>query len=929
MSRWKKPDDPFGAKTDLETSQGQVVIYRLDRLEEIGFGKISRLPYSIRILLESLLRHMDNDLITEEDVKHVTQWQAKKNSRREIPFIPARVILQDFTGVPAIVDLASMRSEMKRLGGDPNKINPLIPLDMVIDHSIQVDCYGSPNAQIVNEKKEFERNSERYAFLRWAQGAFDNLRILPPGRGIVHQVNLEFLASVVQRKRIGDEFYAYPDSLIGTDSHTTMINGLGVLGWGVGGIEAEAVMLGQPYYMTIPEVVGVKLYGKLKEGVTATDLVLTLTELLRKHGVVGKFVEFFGPGATALSLQDRATISNMAPEYGATASYFPIDDQTVRYLKETGREKSLIELIKVYTQEQALFLNEEDPIPIYSEVLQLDLGSVEVSVAGPKRPQDRMPLGEVKKKFHEYMYNHIKGKVGEISQADRDYQSWVMNRASEKDIKNKQQENFGKNISEYEFNGEGAHLTHGSIVIAAITSCTNTSNPSVMLGAGLLAKNAVEKGLKVKPYIKTSLAPGSRVVINYLKDSGLLSYLEFLGFYLVGYGCLTCIGNSGPLSEEVTQVIEENDLVVAAVLSGNRNFEGRINTHVKANYLASPPLVVAYALAGTVNINMEEEPLGKDPNGRPVYLKDIWPKNRDIQKVIDQSLNPEIYVRSYSDVFTGSSEWENLNISKTETFEWNNQSTYIREPPFFMNFTSFPLSRGHVKGARVLVYLGDSVTTDHISPAGTIPVASPAGQYLISCGIEPKDFNSFGSRRGNHEVMMRGTFSNVRLKNRLIAEREGGWTIYLPANKEMRIYDAAMRYKENKTPLLILAGKEYGTGSSRDWAAKGPYLLGVKAVIAESFERIHRGNLIGMGVLPLQFKEKEKATSIGLTGKEVYNIENLGNIAARKELDVTAEDGESVKRFKAIARLDSPVEVDYFLKGGILQTVLNNLLKKY
>jgi len=890
-------NDPFGAKDVIDTSMGSVVVYRLDVLEEVGAGDISRLPYSIRVLLEAVLRQVDGHLITEQDVYSLARWSPKRVPQREIPFIPARVLLQDFTGVPAVVDLAAMRSAMHRLGHDPSKINPLIPADLVIDHSLQVDCHGTSYAIECNEQREFERNRERYALLRWAQQAFDNLRVVPPGRGIVHQVNLEHLASVVQLREKNGERVAFPDSLVGTDSHTTMVNGLGVLGWGVGGIEAEAVMLGQPYYMPVPEVVGVRLCGSLPEGVTATDLVLTITEMLRRHGVVGKFVEFYGPGLRSLSLPDRATIANMAPEYGATMGFCPVDEKTLQYLLETGRSREHVELVRQYLTMQGLLLDDE--APRYTHTLRLDMDTVEPCVAGPRRPQDRIPLRRMKLSFHEAM----KSTFG------RDVRSEPCGRV------------------ELDMGSMKVPITHGSVVIAAITSCTNTSNPSVMMAAGLLAKKAVELGLRVSPHVKTSLAPGSRVVSEYLEASGLIAYLEALGFHTVGYGCTTCIGNSGPLSEKVAEAIREHDLVVAAVLSGNRNFEGRISPLVKANYLASPPLVVAYAIAGTVDIDLTTEPLGYDPNGRPVYLRDIWPTKEEVEQLVSSTLAPELFERQYSKVFEGSELWQKLTSPSGKLYQWDPSSTYIREPPFFEDFALEPPERGDIRGARVLALLGDSITTDHISPAGAIPPDGPAGRYLIAHGVAPYEFNSFGARRGNHEVMMRGTFANIRLKNGLVS-REGGWTVHLPSGEVMTIYDAAMRYRREGIPLIVIAGKEYGTGSSRDWAAKGTQLLGVKAVIAQSFERIHRGNLVGMGVLPLQFKEGEGAEELGLTGREVYDILGIHDIQPGGELTVVArsEDGAE-KRFSVVARLDTPVEVEYYRNGGILPTVLRNMMR--
>lgn len=911
--------DISGVKDIINTGKGKAVIYRLSKLDEISPGTNSRLPYTIKILLESLLRNMDGKIITQEEVNLLAAWDPEKRPEREIPFIPARVVLQDFTGVPAIVDLAAMRSAMKRLGGDPSNINPVIPVDLVIDHSVQVDYHGTLYARKCNEKKEFERNGERYAVLRWGQKAFNNFRVVPPGRGIVHQVNLEYLASVVRLMELNGETLAYPDTLVGADSHTTMINGLGVLGWGVGGIEAEAVMLGRPYFMPVPEIIGFKLYGELKEGVTATDLVLTIANMLRKYGVVGKFVEFFGPGLDKLALPDRATISNMSPEFGATASFFPVDSETLRYLFITGRKKEEIDLVKAYTIEQGLFRSNKEPEPVFSATLELDMGDVEPGLAGPKRPQDRIPLNEMSKSFHEAMEKTFL-KEKEIHD-DPDFHRWLGEGGSFRDRHTPLKEIDSEILAKYE---EKVPVTSGSIVIAAITSCTNTSNPAVLIGAGLLAKKAVQRGLKVKPYVKTSFAPGSRVVSDYLKVSGLLPYLEGLGFHVVGYGCTTCIGNSGPLPENVEKEVKDKDPVVASVLSGNRNYEGRINPLVKANYLASPPLVVAYAISGTVDIDLKSEPLGNDPNGLPVYLKDIWPKKEEIHELLKATLIPDMFRKQYSEVFTGTELWEGLSIPGGKLYEWDNDSTYIREPPFFLDFPVRSSKRGDIENARVLALLGETITTDHISPAGSIPADSPAGKYLNSMGVEKEDFNSYGSRRGNHEVMMRGTFGNIRLRNAIV-KREGGWTLYLPTKEEMPIYDAAMRYKEKSIPLIVIAGKEYGSGSSRDWAAKGTCLLGVLAVIAESFERIHRSNLIGMGVLPLQFREGDNAGKLGLKGDEIFNITGIDAISPRKELNVIAKDkAGDRKEFKVVARLDSPVEVEYYNNGGILHTFLRN-----
>jgi aconitate hydratase len=949
--------DPFGVRDSIETSDGKITVYLLKKLEAQGFEGISLLPYSIRILLESLLRHADTDrhVITEEDVEALARWSPENKSLRDIPFIPSRVIMQDFTGVPAVVDIAALRSAMQRLGGDPEKINPVIPADLVIDHSIQVDSYGTAYSLEENEKKEFERNTERYSVLRWAQKAFDNFRVVPPGRGIIHQVNLEYLTPLVHLKENGGEQVAFPDTLVGTDSHTTMINGIGVLGWGVGGIEAEAVMLGQPYYMPVPEVVGFKLYGKLQPGVTATDLVLTITKMLREHGVVGKFVEFYGPGLSSLSLPDRATISNMAPEYGATLGIFPPDSETLDFLKRTGRKKEQVELARKYLEAQDFLYSIHKPEPLFSSTLELDMSTVTACIAGPKRPQDQLFLKEVPRNFRENMRQAFlrKKSAGLELSGDRAYQRWIEEGGSqveESGTMNQEVEHEKTSLSPK----KAFHVTHGSVVIAAITSCTNTSNPSVLLGAGLLAKKAIERGLRAKPYVKTSLSPGSRVVTEYLRAAGLLPYLEALGFHQVGYGCTTCIGNSGPLPPQVAKEVEEKDLTVAAVLSGNRNFEGRINPLVKANYLASPPLVVAYAIAGNVNLDLETEPLALDPNGQPVYLKDIWPGEEEIREA-SKKISSEMFEKEYSKALEGPELWKKLEAPKGTLYEWNQKSTYIQEPPYFLDFQLTLPPAGNIQGARVLALFGDSITTDHISPAGNIPKESPAGKYLVSWGVDPEAFNSYGSRRGNHEVMMRGTFANIRLRNRLV-DREGGWTCYQEetlleegaesaesekwaesgkhvdsekcAKCVIPIYDAAMLYADAGIPLIVLAGKEYGTGSSRDWAAKGTFLLGVKAVLAESFERIHRSNLVGMGVLPLQFKEGESADSLGLTGKETYDILGLENLEPRGELTVKAKDKTRELDFKVVLRLDSAVEIEYYRNGGILHRFLREKVKE-
>ncbi len=885
---------PFkDAISTISVGRKKLKIFKLAWLEDQGLTNISKLPYSIRVLVENILRNCDNYLVTEDDVKSIASWQPKP-PLREIPYMPARVLLQDFTGVPCVVDLASMRDAVKRLGKDPKIINPLKPVDLVIDHSVQVDYFGTSYAFDWNVKREFELNKERYVLLKWAQNSFKNFRVVPPGTGIIHQVNLEYLSKVVQV----ENGFAFPDTLVGTDSHTTMINGIGVLGWGVGGIEAEAVMLGQPYYITIPEVIGVKLTGELPEGATATDLVLTVTNILRKKGVVEKFVEFFGPGVSKLPIADRATIANMAPEYGATCGFFPIDEETINYLKLTGRE-NIAKIVETYAKEQGLFRYDDSPFPEYTDIVEIDLSQIEPTLAGPSRPQDKVLLREIKSQFEKILKENYK-----------------VNEEPKKTV-------------EILYRGQKNELTHGSVVIAAITSCTNTSNPTVLIGAGILAKKAVEKGLTTKPYVKTSLAPGSRVVTEYLQQSGLMPYLEALGFHLVGYGCTTCIGNSGPLPEPVSKAITENNLVVCAVLSGNRNFEARVHPLVKANYLASPILVVAYALAGKINIDFNTEPIGYDPNGNPVYLKDIWPTQNEIKETINKVLNSKLFKKKYADVFEGNEYWKEIPITEGELFDWDPNSTYIQNPPFFENLTLEPEPPKDITNAYCLGVFGDSITTDHISPAGSISENSPAGKYLIERGVPKSEFNTFGARRGAHEVMIRGTFGNVRLKNLLLPGVEGGWTIHIPTGEKMSIYDAAMRYKQENRPLIIIAGKEYGTGSSRDWAAKGTYLLGVKAVIAESFERIHRSNLVGMGVLPLQFKEGENRETLGLTGFEEYTIEGIAeNLYPQKTLKVTAKSNDgSIKTFEVIARLDTPVEVEYYVNGGIMQTVLRKLLK--
>lgn len=892
----------FGARVALP-EQPELMHFSLPALGRRLGLPLNHLPYSIRVLLEDLLRTEDGRLVTKEDVESLARWTPTNLPEKEIPFIASRVLLQDFTGVPVVVDLAAMRDAAQKFGVDPERINPLFPVDLVIDHSVQVDLFGSPDAFQKNAEREYERNRERYTFLKWGQKALRNFRTVPPDTGIVHQVNLEYLASVVAIDRKGATPVAHFDTVIGTDSHTTMINGLGVLGWGVGGIEAEAALLGQPMSLLIPEVVGVKIEGRLPAGSTATDAVLTVTQLLRKMNVVGKFVEFFGPGLSELSLPDRATIANMAPEYGATAGFFPVDDETLAYLRLTGRSKEQVQLVERYCKAQGLFRTNDAPVPFYTHVLELNLGTIVPSLAGPKRPQDRVPLNEAKTSFLNALTAPIKERGFELPQ------SALKNKASA------------------QVAGTQKELTHGSVVLAAITSCTNTSNPSVMIGAGLLAKKAVEKGLQVAPHIKTSLAPGSRVVTDYMDAAGLTPFLEKLNFHLVGYGCTTCIGNSGPLPEPVSKAIQEGNLVAAAVLSGNRNFEGRINPHVKANYLASPPLVVAYALAGRMDLDLTTEPLGLGSKG-PVYLKDIWPTAEEVRDTVKKALRSDMFKTRYEAAAHGDENWNALNAPEGSQYTWDPSSTYIKNPPYFEGMGLEPGVLSDIRGARALAVLGDSVTTDHISPAGSIGEESPAGRYLISQGVVKKEFNSYGSRRGNHEVMIRGTFANIRLKNHLVPGVEGGVTTHLPSGERLSIFDAALRYEKDKTPLIVIAGKEYGSGSSRDWAAKGTRLLGVRAVIAESYERIHRSNLVGMGVLPLQFKSGESRESLGLTGKETFTIEGVANLIPRKELKITAikEDGTAIT-FHALARVDAPVEVDYLAHGGILPTVLRQIIK--
>jgi aconitate hydratase len=921
----------FGAKATLSVGDRSYEIFRLDALQ--SQFDVARLPFSLKILLENLLRNEDGDAIQAKDIEALATWNATDEPSKEIAFTPARVVMQDFTGVPAIVDLAAMRDAMGEMGGDANKINPLVPAELVIDHSVQVDAFGSPRAFARNAELEFERNQERYAFLRWGQGAFHNFSVVPPDTGIVHQVNLEYLARVVF---VDDERnLAYPDTLVGTDSHTTMINGLGVLGWGVGGIEAEAAMLGQPMSMLIPQVLGFKLVGELPEGATATDLVLTVTEMLRERGVVGKFVEFHGLGLAGLPLADRATIGNMSPEFGSTCAIFPIDAETLRYLEFSGRPRELIDLVEGYAKEQGLWHDEHSEEPTYSDEIELDLGEVVPSIAGPKRPQDRVSLTESKDAFRMALDGLL---PDDDSEDDSLAGSFPASDPVSTHVRNGEGHEprggtGGTQVADRRSaktpvtlaDGTDTELDHGHVVIAAITSCTNTSNPSVMLGAGLLARNAVQKGLTVKPWVKTSLAPGSKVVTEYLDRSGLTEYLDELGFNLVGYGCTTCIGNSGPLPQEISDVVSAEDLAVVSVLSGNRNFEGRINPDVKMNYLASPPLCVAYALAGTMDIDLYDEPLGEGKNGEPVYLKDIWPDSREVGETVEEAVQSDMFRSSYSEVFDGDERWNSLEVPTGDSFAWDEKSTYVRRPPFFDDLPAEPEPLQDIENARVLAVLGDSVTTDHISPAGSIKKDGPAGKYLVEHGVAPKDFNSYGSRRGNHEVMMRGTFANIRLRNQLAPGTEGGVTVYLgdDSEEQMPIYDAAMKYAESNTPLVVLAGKEYGSGSSRDWAAKGTRLLGVRAVIAQSFERIHRSNLVGMGVLPLQFSDGESVESLRLTGKETFTITGIAD-ADEIPRTLTVQAGDT--SFDATVRIDTPKEQRYFRHGGILQYVLRDLL---
>jgi aconitate hydratase len=894
----------LGARGTLETAQGKVTICRLQALEKAGIvSRLDRLPFSIRILLEGVLRSVDGELVTEADVRNLARWRASAAPDMEVPFMPGRVLLQDLTGVPAVVDLASMRAAMKRLGGDPRRINPLIPVDLVIDHSVQVDVAGTPDALKRNGEIEFARNRERFEFLRWGQETFANFRVVPPATGICHQVNLEFLAKVVMTREQDGDVMAFPDTVVGADSHTTMINGLGVLGWGVGGIEAEAAMLGQPLYMVAPPVVGVKIVGRLREGVTATDLALTVVQILRKKGVVEKFVEFYGPGLSQLSLPNRATLANMSPEYGATMGFFPVDQETLEYLRRTGR-RSDAELAERYTKEQGLFRTDATPDPEFSESLELDLGTVEPSLAGPKRPQDRVPLAKMKSAFHQALTAPVKERGFGLTPED----------ASKK--------------MPVQLDGKKAEIGHGAVVIAAITSCTNTSNPSVLLAAGLLAKKAVARGLSVPPYVRTSLAPGSKVVTEYLKKTGLLTDLESLGFNVVGYGCTTCIGNSGSLAAPVTKAAVDGKLVVAAVLSGNRNFEGRISPVVKANYLASPPLVVAFALAGRADVDLTSEPIGTDKHGKPVFLSDIWPSQKEVAD-LEATISGEMFAKTYANVFDGNPTWNAIGGVAGDLYQFKEESTYLQDPPFFEGLALDPKPLTDIRDARILAILGDSVTTDHIAPAGDIAENSPAGRYFKARGVEKKDFNTYGARRGNDRVMARATFANIRLKNFMVPGVEGGVTIHLPSGERMDVFDAAERYKKEGVPLVVIAGKEYGSGSSRDWAAKGPMLLGVRAAIVESFERIHRSNLLGMGILPLQFRPGQNAESLGLTGKERVTIRGISGTLTPRQ-DVTVEVGRpdgTTTSFVATARLDTPVEINYYRNGGILQTVLRKMLK--
>ncbi len=893
----------FNTRSTLEPGK---IYYRLATLAEAGIADLDRMPITIKVLLEAVLRNENGIEVTHDDVKRIAKYDASESTHGDVPFMPARVLLQDFTGVPAVVDLAALRSAMSRIGGNPERINPLIPVDLVIDHSVQVDYFGSHSALQLNADMEFSRNHERYEFLHWGQGAFDNFNVVPPASGICHQVNLEYIAKVVQSREIDGEMVVYPDTLVGTDSHTTMINGIGVLGWGVGGIEAEANMLGQPLYMLVPDVIGFKMTGKLPEGATATDMVLRVTEMLRQRGVVGKLVEYFGPGLDNLSVPDRATVSNMAPEYGATCGFFPVDEKTLEYLRNTGRDPELVNLVEKYCKAQGLFFTSDMPEPKYTDVLELDLSTIEPGLAGPKRPQDRINLGDLKVDFQKSLTGKIDNKGFGIP---KDKASLAISVAYPEGQKN--------------------DLHQGDVLIAAITSCTNTSNPSVLIGAGLLAKKAVERGLKVNPFVKTSLAPGSKVVNDYLQEAGLLPYLEEIGFHIVGYGCTTCIGNSGPIAEPIANAVDEHQMVAASVLSGNRNFTGRISPHTKASYLTSPPLVVAFALAGTVNIDLKTEPIGKGKNGEDVYLKDIWPSNAEIDELMKFAMKPEIFHKEYTGIESSNQTWNDIKGAEGAVFKWNEDSTYIQEPPFFVGMTPDvkPISR--IDNARVLIYAGDSITTDHISPAGAIPKQGPAWNYLLEKGVAVKDFNSLGSRRGNDRVMTRATFANIMFRNKIAGGKEGGWTKYHPTGEILSVFDAAMKYADDGAQLVALAGKDYGMGSSRDWAAKGTMLLGIRAVIAESFERIHRSNLVGMGVLPLQYKDGETAETFGLTGDERFTIHVDDNVKPGQMIVVEAiGDGGCSVTFEALCRLDTPVEVDYYRNGGILHAVLRKIFKE-
>ena len=936
--------DAFGARDSLKTAAGSVTMYRLSALS--GLADVERMPHVVKILLENVLRYCGQEPFEASHVEALAAWKPKGDKSAELPFLPARVLLQDYTGVPAVVDIAAMRSAMERLGGDPKKVNPLLPADLVIDHSVQVDLFGTNLAYSGNVEKEYERNLERYQLLRWAQQAFDGMTVVPPGTGICHQVNLEFLSKVVQSRTVDGELMAFPDTLVGTDSHTTMVNGLGVLGWGVGGIEAEGAMLGQPLYMLVPEVVGVRLHGVLPEGATATDLVLTITQMLRKHGVVGRFVEYCGPGLGALPVADRATIGNMAPEYGATAGYFPVDEATLAYLRTTGRSAELVDLVERYTKEQGLFRTDSMPEAVYDDMLELDLGTVEPSLAGPRRPQDRVALADVGRSFHAAYETQLgngaarKDAAATAAVADTFPASDPMPaQATAAEVGTPDKASVGLPASPdnadltpdpvdvHISSTETVTVDHGSVVIAAITSCTNTSNPSVMLAAGLVAKKAVERGLHPKPWVKTSLAPGSRAVTDYMKGAGLEPYLDALGFQTVGYGCTTCIGNSGPLIPAVADAVDEHNLIVASVLSGNRNFEGRVHAQVRASYLASPPLVVAYALAGTVDIDLVNDPLGQDPSNNDVYLRDIWPTQDEVRQTVQSAVTPEVFAKNYASVFEGDEFWQNLTVPTGDLYEWNIHSTYVQEPPYFRNMAQTPPAPVDLENAHVLLKLADSVTTDHISPAGSISTKSAAGWLLTELGVEPAEFNSYGARRGNHEVMVRGTFGNIRLRNELVPGQEGSWTTHIPTGKSMSVFEASELYQAAGTPLIVIAGKEYGTGSSRDWAAKGPKLLGVTAVIAESYERIHRSNLLMMGILPFQFMDGEGRASLGLTGTETYTIKGIAaGVKPRQVLpvEVTRQDGTTFT-FNVLARVDAPIEWEYYRHGGILPMVLRKL----